>query len=207
MVEFELPKLATRVRFPSPAPYLYQWRRIGSPLFSPLARDFFQALSIGVIIFLTGCAPRGYHTSSAAPPGASIQGFPRSAPSGQLLPFAWPLKGQVIVPFGAKENGISSKGIVIKSTEGSLVVAAKDGRVKFVDEALRGYGKTVILEHLDGFSTVYARNSEILVKLGQGVHQGEPIAKVGRAGAGSFPQLYFEIRNKSKAEDPDLYLG
>ena len=112
----------------------------------------------------------------------------------------------MIVPFGAKEDRVSLKGIVIESKEGDRVVAAGDGRVILIDEKLKGYGKTIIIEHSGNFSTVYARNSEILVALGQWVRRGEPIAKIGRMGKGVSPQLYFEIRKRMKAEDPRYYL-
>ena len=132
-------------------------------------------------------------------PGA---GFP---PQG-IQSFAWPLKGQVVISFGEKEEKVSAKGIVIRPREGGLVLAARDGRVSFVDERLKGYGRTVIIEHTLEFSTVYARNSEILVKSGQWVLQGEPIARVGDKGKNAVPQLYFEVRRNARAEDPLLYL-
>ena len=110
------------------------------------------------------------------------------------------------MPFGGKEDGVSSKGIVIESKEGERVLAAEDGRVVLVDEKLKGYGKTIIIEHANNLSTVYARNATILVQVGESVKRGDLIAKVGRAGRGFSPQLYFEIRKKAKAEDPRFYL-
>ena len=147
-----------------------------------------------VIFFLTGCATRGYHT----PLGIPVAGFPEQ-------PFMRPLSGQTVLSFAAKEEGVSAKGIVIRAREGDMVRASRAGEVVLVDEALQGYGKTVILRHSDVFSTVYARNAEILVNLGQKVRQGEGIAKVGRAGRSGVPELYFEIRKNSKPEDPTHY--
>lgn len=111
-----------------------------------------------------------------------------------------------MTPFGAKEDGVSLKGVVIRLAEGEKVRAAQAGRVILVDEKLKGYWKTVIIEHPNEFSTTYARNSEILVKVGQWVKRGDAIALGGRAGRGVSPQLYFEIRKKAKAEDPENYL-
>ena len=119
--------------------------------------------------------------------------------------FDWPLQGRLVVPFGAPEDGVTAKGIVIEGREGEEVRAAQDGTVAFADEGLRGYGKTLILEHSGDFSTVYARNSEILVSLGQRVRRGQPIARVGRAGKGGVPRTYFELRRSAKPEDPLLY--
>lgn len=116
-----------------------------------------------------------------------------------------PLSGQIILPFAAKEDGVSAKGIVIRAHEGDAVRAARSGEVVLADEALQGYGKTVIIRHSDVFSTVYARNAEILVRTGQTVRQGEVIAKAGRAGRSGVPELYFEIRKNSKPEDPTHY--
>jgi len=155
----------------------------------------------GLTIFLTGCARREYYS----PVGLEAAGgkFLTEAVAERLV---WPLKGQVVFSYGAREDRVGIKGIVIRADEGSLVRAAQDGRVSFVDESLSGYGRTVILEHSPDLTTVYARHAEILVKLGQWVRQGEPIAKIGRAGRGTFPQLYFEVRRRLKPEDPLKYL-
>ncbi len=120
--------------------------------------------------------------------------------------FEWPLKGRVLIPYGGKEDGVTSKGIVIEAQEQSVVLAAEEGRISFVDEKLKGYGKTIVIEHADGFSTVYARNAELQVTLGQWVRRSEPIARVGHAGRGSTPQLYFEIRKNSKPQNPIQHL-
>ncbi len=150
---------------------------------------------------MTGCAHQGYHTSYSPPPENFSGAVSSIGPQ-----FSWPVRGQILTPFGAKEDGISLKGVVIGSAEGEKVRAAQAGRVILVDEKLKGYGKTVILEHPNEFSTTYARNSKILVKVGQWVKRGDAIALCGRAGRGESPQLYFEIRKKSKAEDPQNYL-
>ena len=111
------------------------------------------------------------------------------------------------MPFGGSEEGVSIQGVVIKPEKPGVVVAARSGRVSFVDQALRGYGKTVILEHSKEFSTVYARNSVILVSAGQSVKRGDPIAETGFEGKGASPQLYFEVRRHARAEDPLKYLS
>ena len=150
-----------------------------------------------LIFFLTGCAAQRYHRPSVG------NELPMPALTGT---FRWPLEGHLVVPFGAKEEGVSSKGIVVEGSEGQFVSAAQEGKVVYIDEGLRGYGKTLILEHSGNFSTVYARNSEILVQAGQWVRQGQAIARVGRAGKGGMPRVYFEIRRSAKPEDPLHYL-
>ncbi len=131
---------------------------------------------------------------SADPPGAALGVSPH---------FNWPVPGHILMPFGTKEDGVSLKGVVMTSGEGEKVRAAQTGRVILVDEKLKGYGKTIIIEHDSDFSTTYARNSEILVQVGQQVRRGDPIAVIGRATQGESPQLYFEIRKQAKAEDPE----
>ena len=112
----------------------------------------------------------------------------------------------MVLPYGAREDGVSIKGILLEGREGQNVYAAQEGTVVFVDENLRGYGKTLILDHLGGFSTVYARNAKILVSTGERVQKGQAIAQIGRAGKGGIPQAYFEVRKSARAEDPLLYL-
>ena len=71
---------------------------------------------------------------------------------------------------------------------------------------MRGYGKTVVLEHAEGYSTVYARSSQVLVAVGERVRRGQAIARVGGAGKGASPQLYFEVRQDTQPLDPERVL-
>ena len=163
----------------------------------PQSRKFFYAAVAAAIIFLTGCATKGYHTPTQSS-GPLVGG------TGEA--FAWPLEGRVVLPYAAKEEGVSLKGAVMEARENAPVTAARSGKVVLVDEKLRGYGRTVLIEHDGGFATVYARLAEILVRPGQTVTRGQPIGKVGSAGKDHRPSLYFEIRQNSKAQDPSVYL-
>ena len=165
------------------------------------SRKICNGIVVFFIIFLTGCAHRGYHTSTDL--GSAKGAF---LPPEVAQKLVWPVEGEVVHGFGSREGGVASKGIVIRAREGELVKAAQAGRVGFIDESLRGYGKTLILEHTSDFSTVYAGNSEILVTLGQWVPQGMSVAKVGRDETMGLPGLYFEVRRKARAEDPLNYL-
>lgn len=120
--------------------------------------------------------------------------------------FVWPVKGKVIYYFGTRKDGVINKGIDIQAKSGSQVVAARTGKIAFVDENLKGYGKTIIIDHQDGYSTVYTNNSEILVKIGQSVTQSMAIAKVGSSGRAVTSCLHFEIRKKYKPQNPFYYL-
>jgi len=117
--------------------------------------------------------------------------------------FIWPLKGRVITYFGERSHGQTQKGIAIAADEGQKVVAARTGRVAFADY-LPGYGDTVILDHLDGYYSVYSRNRKLLVHLGETVHKGMSIAEVGRVGDAAF--LHFEIRRNDQSSNPLYYL-
>lgn len=117
--------------------------------------------------------------------------------------FGWPVKGRVSRYFGDQRSSYLSRGIGIETMEGQPVVASRQGKVVFADY-LAGYYYTVILDHLDGYFTVYGFNSKLTVNLGDTVAKGE---KVGLAGKkGNTPLLYFEIRRYAKAENPLYFL-
>ncbi|UCB57388.1 MAG: peptidoglycan DD-metalloendopeptidase family protein [Candidatus Omnitrophota bacterium] len=120
--------------------------------------------------------------------------------------FIWPAKGRVTSFFGMKNEGVKNKGISVQINKGNPVKAARSGKVAFCSENLKGYGRTIILDHLDGYSTVYAYNSENLVELNQLVKQGQVIARAGTSGRKKTPELYFEIRKGHKPQNPFFYL-
>ena len=120
--------------------------------------------------------------------------------------FVWPVRGRVISIFGTRRRGTINKGIDIQARPGSEVVASRSGRVSFIHESLPGFGKTVILEHGDGFASVYAYVSEILVRQGETVTQYQRIARVGETGRTEVPALHFQIRRQQKPQNPLHYL-
>jgi len=120
--------------------------------------------------------------------------------------FIWPIKGRVISFFGRAFNNIVNKGINIEPYASLTVVASRSGRVVFYSESFGSYGKTLIIEHGDGFSTVYARNAEIFVKPGDTVPRGFSIAKAGSAGRDKSEYLHFEIRKGHIPQNPYFYL-
>lgn len=117
--------------------------------------------------------------------------------------FIWPVKGKVTHYFHQSHEGRINKGINIRVDEGDMVKAARTGRVVFADY-LSGYGYTVILDHLDGLYSVYANNSKLLVKLGELVLRNRNIAQVGLKQ--DLAYLHFQIRKKSKEDNPLYYL-
>jgi len=102
--------------------------------------------------------------------------------------FLWPVEGR------HRSAGVS-KGLHVSVPEGSLVRASRSGRVAVATRELSGWGNTIILDHLDGYLTVYAGLEQILIAPGASVRQGVPIGTVGSGG------LHFEIRHGIHSQD------
>lgn len=119
----------------------------------------------------------------------------------------WPVPdGRILSHFGAPRRTHRHAGIDIYGRVGERVLAARAGSVVYSDDRLRGYGKTVILDHGDGLRTLYAHNSALNVRQGQRVETGQPIARVGRTGNATTEHCHFEIRKNEVPVDPLLYL-
>jgi murein DD-endopeptidase MepM/ murein hydrolase activator NlpD len=119
--------------------------------------------------------------------------------------FIWPLaSGTLTSSFGPRGRSFHD-GIDIGAAPGTVVRAARDGSVIYSD-TLRGYGNVVIVQHAGGYATVYAHNEENLVDAGSKVRQGQALAKVGRSGRTSGPNLHFEIRKDNVARNPIYFL-
>jgi lipoprotein NlpD len=118
------------------------------------------------------------------------------------LDWVWPAKGKVVVGFSETAN---LKGIDIAGAAGEPVIASAAGKVVYVGNGLRGYGKLVIVKHNKTWLSAYAHNREILVKEGQQVVRGQKIAEMGNTDADQV-KLHFEIRRLGKPVDPARYL-
>jgi len=118
--------------------------------------------------------------------------------------FIWPIRGKIVVyfddPIGANTL---SRGIDIQAQAGDTVQAVREGDVVLADY-MSGYGQTVMIDHKDGFISVYARNARLLVKPGDHVFKGDAIAEVGQIG--NRVVEHFEIRHGSQATNPLYYL-
>ena len=120
----------------------------------------------------------------------------------------WPAQGQIAHRFGSNqvEGQLQWNGILINANSGQQVIAVHYGRVVFADY-FRGQGLLVIIDHGEGFLTLYAHNQQLLKKAGDPVKAGESIASVGNSGGQNDTGLYFEIRYEGKAVDPALWLA
>ncbi|WP_258239759.1 murein hydrolase activator EnvC family protein [Pseudidiomarina homiensis] len=122
---------------------------------------------------------------------------------GQL---SWPAQGNVQRIFGrSRSGGVKWKGILIDASEGTPVKAIADGRVIYANW-MRGFGLLLVLDHGDGYMSLYGHNQTILPNVGEVVRRGEEIARVGQSGGRESPALYFEIRVKGDPVNPTQWM-
>lgn len=113
----------------------------------------------------------------------------------------WPVKGKILRAYGNVKDNLSYDGVLLAGTTGSTVAVVHHGRVVFSDW-LRGYGLLTIVDHGDGYMSLYGQNDSLLKETGDWVSQGESIATIGSSGGNNAPGLYFAIRHKGKAINP-----
>lgn len=121
-----------------------------------------------------------------------------------LLP--WPVNGKLVSNAGGRDRtaGTGYRGIIIDAESGAFVRAIAPGRVVFA-EWLRGFGLLLILDHGDGYFSLYGHNEALLREVGDHVDESQEIATVGSSGGLTSSGLYFEIRHKGKPVDPILW--
>jgi len=122
---------------------------------------------------------------------------------------AWPVRGKITRSYGQVtkdyNTSVVSNGIDIAAPLNSQVIAADNGTVVFA-ERYGGQGKMIIIDHNNGFFTVYAYLNDLLVSSGAKVKRGQAIAKSGNTGSASEPSVHFEVRKDGKAVNPMSYL-
>lgn len=144
-----------------------------------------EELSIGEKIFVPGVRPV-------------------KASRGGTARFAWPVRGELSSPFGYRWGRLHA-GIDIAADTGTAVRAAKTGRVTFAGWR-GGYGNAVMIEHGQGYGTLYGHLSKYLVASGQYVSAGELVGLVGTTGNSTGPHLHFEINVDGQPVNPVLFL-
>jgi len=125
--------------------------------------------------------------------------------SGPEEDFMWPAKGRVTAAFGSINANILNKGVNIQPYENTDIFASRSGRVVFCAANFKNYGKTIIIDHGDGFASVYSGNTQLFVSPGDSVRKGAVIAKLDTSG--NKPYLHFEIRKGHIAQNPKFYLS
>jgi septal ring factor EnvC (AmiA/AmiB activator) len=149
----------------------------------------------------------GKDTSAKPTPALRNESTPDSGFSGVFASLKGklrlPLKGDVASRFGAPraEGGTTWKGLFIKAAEGAEVHAVAPGKVVFSDW-LRGFGNLLILDHGDGYLSIYGNNQSLFREAGQIVKSGETIAAAGNSGGQGESGLYFELRHQGQPFDP-----
>lgn len=125
-------------------------------------------------------------------------------PFGQLKgTLSWPSRGPLIVRYNSmrKSANLRWQGVMIKASEGAPVKAVSHGRVAFADW-LRGYGLLLIIDHGDGYMSLYGHNQSLFKETGDWVEAGEQVATVGNSGGFDDVALYFEIREDGRPTNP-----
>jgi septal ring factor EnvC (AmiA/AmiB activator) len=119
----------------------------------------------------------------------------------------WPVKGELFGHFGTpRSEGGQWRGVFIRAKEGTEVRAVADGKVAYADW-LRGFGNLLIIDHGNGYMTIYGNNDALYKTPGQPVRTGEPIASVGASGGQEESGLYFEIRHRGQPTDPSRWVA
>ncbi len=119
----------------------------------------------------------------------------------------WPVSGSLLAGFGGTmPDGRKSSGVLIGAPAGTTVRAVADGTVVFA-EWMTGYGLILIIDHGNGYMSLYAHNDALLKDPGAQVKRGDPVASVGNSGGQGRPGLYFELRRDGAPVNPNTWLG
>ncbi|MBF0473440.1 MAG: peptidoglycan DD-metalloendopeptidase family protein, partial [Nitrospirae bacterium] len=123
----------------------------------------------------------------------------------------WPVSGEVAIPYGSQDDPrfkspIFRNGIFIKSETDENVKAIYNGKVVFADQ-FRGLGNVVIINHGEGYHTVYANLNKISINNGDNVTEKDIIGKAGVPEPINAPGIYFEVRFKGKPINPTRWLS
>lgn len=117
--------------------------------------------------------------------------------------FDWPATGAVVNKFGPAGEGEVNRGITLNVAQNASIISAADGIVAFVGDNVASYSGLILVKHGAGWITAYGNAAKSGVTRGQSIKRGQTI---GRAGTGSNPQLFFQMRKGGVAVDPLKYL-
>jgi murein DD-endopeptidase MepM/ murein hydrolase activator NlpD len=154
-----------------------------------------------VVKAVTKTAPPVASQTAAQAPPQQVQ----SGPAGSRE-FVWPVSGKLVRGYGTSGDGQRNDGVNISATKGEQVKAAAGGEVVYAGSELAGFGNLVLIRHPGGWVTAYAHSDTVLVREGDLVRQGQPIATVGSTGNAGAPQVHFELRKGKEPVDPSLHL-
>ncbi len=150
----------------------------------------------------------------AAKPGTRAQTRAQARSARQIASAApvrvggagWPLSGHLVSGYGGRmPDGRASSGLLIAAGLGTPVRAVADGTVVFA-EWMTGYGLILIVDHGNGYLSLYGHNESLLKNAGDPVKRGDTVARVGNSGGLAQPALYFELRSNGRPVNPDSWL-
>ncbi|WP_164087654.1 MULTISPECIES: murein hydrolase activator EnvC family protein [Stenotrophomonas maltophilia group] len=151
-------------------------------------------------------AARQAKAEGRPPPPTKVPPAVASAPAPKVGGLGWPLSGNLLARYGGKlPDGRTSSGVLIGAPAGSTVTAVADGTVVFSDW-MTGYGMILIVDHGNGYMSLYAHNDTLLKDAGARVSRGDAVAKVGNSGGQGVTALYFELRRGGQPVNPDSWL-
>ena len=164
-------------------------------------------LRAGTEIFLPGAKVAA--VTASAPGRASRTSYAKVSASSSRM-FRWPVMGKISSVFGWRRSPFGRRrvfhsGLDIRAPRGRGIVAAGEGRVVH-SGWMGGYGKTVVISHPGGLSTLYGHCSSLLVRNGASVKAGQLIARVGSTGRSTGNHLHFEVRRNGTPMSPLRYL-
>lgn len=114
----------------------------------------------------------------------------------------WPVEGKLVARFGeTRAGGVKWDGVLVSTERGAPVHAIYSGRIAYADW-LPGLGLLTIIDHGNGYLSLYGHNERLFKSAGEQVAPGDTIATAGDSGGGGQPELYFEIRRSGKPVDP-----
>lgn len=128
------------------------------------------------------------------------------------LPNSWPVKGEITSYFGYRSSPFGGRGtsfhngLDIAGVVGTNIGAAGDGTV-VLSGWYGAYGKAIMIDHGNGYTTLYGHNSQLLVEVGDEVKKGEPIARMGNTGRSTGTHCHFSIFKNDIPLDPLIYLA
>ncbi|HSD17718.1 MAG TPA: peptidoglycan DD-metalloendopeptidase family protein [Thermomonas sp.] len=129
-----------------------------------------------------------------------------SAPALRVGGLGWPVAGSLLASFGGSlPDGRRSDGVLIGAAAGTTVKAVADGTVVYADW-MTGYGNILIIDHGNGYMSLYAHNDGLLKDAGDAVKRGDGVASVGTSGGQDSPALYFELRRNGAPVNPAGWL-
>lgn len=123
------------------------------------------------------------------------------------LSFLRPVAGSIIADYGVLKNGALNDGINIAAPKGTKVKATEKGMVLYGGNNIPSYGNLILIQHQEGWISVYAHLKTIDVQKGKQVKRGEVIGTVGATGHVQHPQLHFELRKDKVPQNPLSYIG